>query len=56
KHRRRISPEQCHVLETEYGMDTKPNATKRHLLAEKLGMTPRAIQIWFQNKRAKQKQ
>lgn len=56
KHRRRISSDQCSILETEYLINTKPNATKRHQLAERLGMTPRTVQIWFQNKRAKVKQ
>ncbi|KAI8332265.1 homeobox domain-containing protein, partial [Chlamydoabsidia padenii] len=56
KHRRRISSDQCGILEDEYLINTKPNATKRHQLAEQLGMTPRTVQIWFQNKRAKAKQ
>ncbi|KAI8098734.1 uncharacterized protein BX664DRAFT_288391 [Halteromyces radiatus] len=56
KHRRRISSQQCEVLEAEYQNNIKPNATKRHQLAERLGMTPRTVQIWFQNKRAKAKQ
>ncbi|SAM04228.1 hypothetical protein [Absidia glauca] len=56
KHRRRISSDQCSILETEYLINTKPNATKRHQLADRLGMTPRTVQIWFQNKRAKAKQ
>ncbi|CAO3623330.1 unnamed protein product [Cunninghamella echinulata] len=56
KHRRRISTEQYEILETEYEKNTKPNASKRYQLAHQLGMTPRTVQIWFQNKRAKTKQ
>ncbi|ORZ08876.1 Homeodomain-like protein, partial [Absidia repens] len=55
KHRRRISSQQYGILEDEYQINTKPNASKRHYLAELLGMTPRTVQIWFQNKRAKAK-
>ncbi|CAO3597617.1 unnamed protein product [Absidia cylindrospora] len=56
KHRRRISTHQCSVLEEEYQTNAKPTAAKRHQLAERLDMTPRTVQIWFQNKRAKAKQ
>ncbi|ORZ13674.1 hypothetical protein BCR42DRAFT_453009 [Absidia repens] len=56
KHRRRISTYQCSVLEEEYQTNTKPTAAKRYQLAEQLDMTPRTVQIWFQNKRAKAKQ
>ncbi|CAO3645971.1 unnamed protein product [Cunninghamella blakesleeana] len=56
KHRKRISTVQCEILESEYEKNTKPNASKRYQLAHQLGMTPRTVQIWFQNKRAKTKQ
>lgn len=56
KHRRRVSSYQYSVLEEEYRANNKPNASKRHQLADRLGMTPRTVQIWFQNKRAKAKQ
>ncbi|KAJ1304321.1 hypothetical protein OPQ81_005481 [Rhizoctonia solani] len=41
------------VLEREFDTDPKPNADKRRSLAAQLNMTPRAIQVWFQNRRAK---
>ncbi|CAE6538971.1 unnamed protein product [Rhizoctonia solani] len=53
KHRRRTSRAQLSVLETEFDTDPKPNADKRRSLASQLNMTPRAIQVWFQNRRAK---
>ncbi|CEL58837.1 Homeobox protein HD-10 OS=Encephalitozoon cuniculi (strain GB-M1) GN=HD-10 PE=4 SV=1 [Rhizoctonia solani AG-1 IB] len=53
KHRRRTSRAQLSVLEREFETDPKPNADKRRSLAAQLNMTPRAIQVWFQNRRAK---
>ncbi|QRV93789.1 homeobox domain protein [Ceratobasidium sp. AG-Ba] len=53
KHRRRTSRAQLSVLEHEFETDPKPNADKRRALASQLNMTPRAIQVWFQNRRAK---
>ncbi|KAG8694946.1 hypothetical protein FRC08_008164 [Ceratobasidium sp. 394] len=53
KHRRRTSRAQLAVLEHEFDADPKPNAEKRRNLANQLNMTPRAIQVWFQNRRAK---
>ncbi|KAG8732168.1 hypothetical protein FRC11_000296, partial [Ceratobasidium sp. 423] len=53
KHRRRTSRAQLGVLEREFDTDPKPNADKRRALAAQLNMTPRAIQVWFQNRRAK---
>ncbi|KAH7339365.1 homeobox domain-containing protein [Rhizoctonia solani] len=54
KHRRRTSRAQLGVLETEFDSDPKPNADKRRSLAAQLNMTPRAIQVWFQNRYALQ--
>ncbi|KAI9474860.1 homeobox domain-containing protein, partial [Zychaea mexicana] len=56
KHRRRTSRAQFRVLEAEFEENPKPSASKRQILAEKLSMTPRGVQIWFQNRRAKAKQ
>lgn len=55
KHRRRTSKDQFQVLETSFQDNSKPNATVRRALAQRLGMTPRAVQVWFQNRRAKMK-
>lgn len=55
KHRRRTSKDQFQVLEGSFQENSKPNATVRRTLAGKLGMTPRAVQVWFQNRRAKMK-
>ncbi|KAI8877354.1 homeobox-domain-containing protein [Backusella circina FSU 941] len=55
KHRRRTSRSQLKVLEKSFSENSKPNATVRRILAQQLGMTPRGVQIWFQNRRAKAK-
>ncbi|OZJ04818.1 hypothetical protein BZG36_02333 [Bifiguratus adelaidae] len=55
KRRRRLTQEETKTLNSVFEATTKPNSQARKKLAEKLGMTPRAVQIWFQNRRAKQK-
>lgn len=55
KHRRRTSRAQLKVLEKAYTENPKPSASIRRILAQKLEMTPRGVQIWFQNRRAKAK-
>ncbi|KAL4074227.1 hypothetical protein J3A83DRAFT_2701344 [Scleroderma citrinum] len=56
KHRKRTSRAQLKVLEEVFRKDTKPNAALRKKLAAELDMGPRAVQVWFQNRRAKDKQ
>ncbi|KAI8888998.1 homeobox-domain-containing protein, partial [Backusella circina FSU 941] len=55
KHRRRTSRAQLKILEKSFSENSKPNATTRRILAQTLDMTPRGVQIWFQNRRAKAK-
>ncbi|KAG0418927.1 Homeobox protein HD-10 [Dictyocoela roeselum] len=55
KHRRRTSKLQLKVLEKTFETTVKPDASLRKALGEQLGMTPRAVQVWFQNRRAKVK-
>ncbi|KAH7888470.1 hypothetical protein F5I97DRAFT_1804323 [Phlebopus sp. FC_14] len=55
KHRKRTSRAQLKVLEDVFRKDTKPNAALRKKLANELDMQPRAVQVWFQNRRAKDK-
>ncbi|KAI9266062.1 Homeodomain-like protein [Sporodiniella umbellata] len=55
KHRRRTSRAQLKILEKSFSENCKPNATVRRILAQQLDMTPRGVQIWFQNRRAKAK-
>ncbi|KAG0168607.1 hypothetical protein DFQ28_009298 [Apophysomyces sp. BC1034] len=53
--RTRATPEQLAVLEDTFAMNVSPNSKLRKQLAERLQMSERSIQIWFQNRRAKTK-
>jgi len=55
KKRQRTSPAQLEVLEKIYQTEKLPNSDLRKELASNLKMTPRRVQVWFQNKRAKDK-
>ncbi|KAJ2449661.1 hypothetical protein EV183_004771 [Coemansia sp. RSA 2336] len=55
KHRRRTTKEQLALLEGTFKSTPKPSSEVRKALASKLCMTAREVQIWFQNRRAKQK-
>jgi len=55
KKRQRTSPEQLEILERVYEQERLPGLDLRKELAQKLKMTPRRVQVWFQNKRAKEK-
>lgn len=53
KKRQRSSPAQLNVLEEHFLLNPMPSHISRVELALRLNMTPRRIQVWFQNKRAK---
>ncbi|KAG6842141.1 hypothetical protein C0991_001634 [Blastosporella zonata] len=55
KHRKRTTTSQLRTLEAIFKRDTKPNGPLRVELAAQLGMTARGVQVWFQNRRAKEK-
>ncbi|KAK9767130.1 hypothetical protein K7432_003322 [Basidiobolus ranarum] len=55
KKRTRASPEQLAILEDAFMTNTSPNSKVREALAERIKMSERSIQIWFQNRRAKVK-
>ncbi|KAG9305052.1 hypothetical protein G9A89_007455 [Geosiphon pyriformis] len=55
KKRTRATPEQLAILEETFKTNTSPNSKVREALAEKVNMSERSIQIWFQNRRAKMK-
>ncbi|CEI93893.1 Putative Homeobox-domain-containing protein [Rhizopus microsporus] len=55
KRRKRTTRSQFKVLEKTFLDNPKPNASMRKLLAQQLDMTPRGVQVWFQNRRAKEK-
>ncbi|KAJ2272224.1 hypothetical protein IW139_001603 [Coemansia sp. RSA 353] len=55
KKRTRLRPEQTRKLLEVFAKITKPDSEARKSLGTQLGMNPRAVQIWFQNRRAKMK-
>ncbi|CAG8639599.1 21775_t:CDS:2 [Cetraspora pellucida] len=55
KRRRRLTEEETNVLISTFEKVQKPDAEMRTRLAAQLNMSSRAIQVWFQNRRAKVK-
>lgn len=55
RHRNKTTKMQLDKLEKTFETNTKPDTRLRRMLGDQLGMTPRRIQIWFQNRRAKEK-
>ncbi|THH16246.1 hypothetical protein EW146_g4373 [Bondarzewia mesenterica] len=53
KTRKRTSAHQLSVLERIFVTDKKPNGPTRKRLAQELNMTPREVQVWFQNRKRK---
>ena len=55
KSKRRFSDEQVRLLETIFESETKLEPRKKVQVARELGLQPRQVAIWFQNKRARWK-
>jgi hypothetical protein len=55
KHRKRTTRAQTKILEEQFKSTDKPDAATRSELSIRLHMTPREVQVWFQNRRAKEK-
>jgi hypothetical protein len=53
--RRRLNAHQLYVLDTIFEKTCFPSAELRHQLGQHLGLSPRTIQIWFQNRRQSSK-
>ncbi|KAJ2686829.1 hypothetical protein IWW39_003368 [Coemansia spiralis] len=53
KKRHRLRPEQTRRLLEIFEKTNKPDSEMRKVLGKQLDMTPRTVQIWFQNRRAK---
>ncbi|KAI8915695.1 hypothetical protein EDD86DRAFT_196649 [Gorgonomyces haynaldii] len=51
KKRRRTTEDQLRILNQFFSHTPLPNAQQREELAISTGMTPRSVQVWFQNKR-----
>ena len=55
KNKRRFSDEQIRQLESMFESETKLEPRMKLQVAKELGLQPRQVAIWFQNKRARWK-
>ncbi|CAI9093369.1 OLC1v1028855C1 [Oldenlandia corymbosa var. corymbosa] len=53
--RRRFEDEQIRYLERMFEAEARPELRVKQQLADKLGLLPKQVAIWFQNKRARSK-
>lgn len=52
KKRQRATADQLIVLEEAFHVNASPNAKMREMISERIKMTERSVQIWFQNRYA----
>eukprot|EP00250_Pteridium_aquilinum_P014904 c22273_g1_i1 orf=341-1297(-) len=53
--KRRLNADQVEFLEKSFNMDLKLEPERKAFIAKKLGLLPRQVAIWFQNRRARWK-
>ncbi|XP_075486538.1 homeobox-leucine zipper protein ATHB-52-like [Primulina tabacum] len=55
KNKKRLNQEQVRILETNFSFNNKLEPDLKLQLALELGVPPRQVSIWYQNKRAREK-